>query len=155
MALFYMFISEANMYALTFGIMSGVTAYLYQKQSNVLSHIYDINVMEILAIRFIPFIFILFIMTIFIFDISAISSYDTFLVLLISILIIIPTFLSQKCIHLLKEDKFSYMSSLLPMVVFVMQDFLGISHNGILIYILVGIMGLFMTYEMVIKAFKK
>lgn len=134
--LIIIFIPEANILSVIIGILSGVGAYLLQLTSYQLFIKSNINETQILAIRFVPFIFVLVVLSVK-YNVYHLNNDMILPIVLIALLIIIPTFLTQKCINLLGAEKFSYMSGLLPISTFIIQDITGVFHTGLKTYCIV------------------
>ncbi|MBX9867384.1 MAG: hypothetical protein K2Y14_10750 [Burkholderiales bacterium] len=127
---------EAKLTPVILGVFSGVFAYLFQVSSYRLFIECNINETQILAVRFLPFILILSILG---YHYNSLTFNHNMLlpVLLVSILIIVPTFLTQKCINILGAEKFSYISGLIPLSTFIIQDLTNVSHTDLKTYILI------------------
>lgn len=135
---------EAKFKPVILGIFSGVFAYLFQLSSYKLFTQCNINDKQILAIRFMPFIIILSTIGYY-YNSFTLSNSMLFPVLAVSILIIVPTFLTQKCINLLGAEKFSYVSGLIPISTFIIQDLAHVSSTNLKTYLLMIVLTIVLT----------
>lgn len=135
---------EAKFKPVILGVLSGVFAYVFQLSSYKLFIQCNIDDKQILAIRFMPFIIILSIIGGYYNSFTLIN--NMFIpVLAVSILIIVPTFLTQKCINLLGAEKFSYVSGLIPISTFIIQDLAHVSSTSLKTYLLMIVLTMVLT----------
>lgn len=135
---------EAKFKPVILGIFSGISAYLFQLSSYKLFTKCNINEKQILAVRFMPFVIILSIIG-YHNNCLILTNSMLFPVLAVSILIIVPTFLTQKCINLLGSEKFSYVSGSIPISTFIIQDLAHVSSTNLKTYLLMIVLTIVLT----------
>lgn len=127
-----------NITVLVFGLatVAGFFTLIFQKSSYSLGKKYYVNEKQVLAIRFVPFLLILLYITVSHCNEFELNFYYMLLSVIVGLLVLIPTFLTHKCINILGGHTFSYIGMIIPLLTFLFQELILHIHTNIWVYII-------------------
>lgn len=120
----------------SFATIAGFFTLIFQKSSYILNKKYYVDEKQVLAIRFVPFWLILLYITASHSSEFELSSYYIILSIIVGLLVLIPTFLTHKCINILGGYLFSYIGMVIPLLTFLFQELILHIHTNIWVYII-------------------